>query len=580
MDLRLASVNVRGLRADSRKWRLSLDLQHLGVDICCVQETHFIPGDHLRTLSKTFKAYSAYYNSRSRGVSWLVKRSLDASCDPCYLDPEGRLCVLDVTIKGRAFRLIGVYAPNSQVELAAFFRRIEQFMGTSRTVILAGDWNAVLDPDLDRFGLPTRGTNRDRDAVLFREFVDKFDLIDKFRNEKPRDLVWTWTGRRGSGPMQLSSYIDRFLVRRVDVGVLDCPSFHNIVYSDHRLVRVRVNLDRPKPKLAGYWKLNTSLFDVKGFRDGLLLTLQRELTGAIIGNKWWVKIKEAIRSFAANFSRRLNLDSRAAKATLESSLDRAVEEGDSASVTIIKAQLASLTDKEHQALAIRARLKRMPQEATNMAAELRAEELRQAADRHIARVTLPDGRTVTTNQGVLEAFRSYYQELFAMEPGLSLEQFDTYLADFSRLSTTEAARCEGGITEDEVIEALKRVGLNKSPGIDGLPYEVYLRLSHIFVPLLTVLFNSWFRNGSIPKYFTMGVIKLVRKSKDGGDGLGNFRPLTMLNAELKILAKILANRLQLVLARLISPEQTCAVKGRTIQDNLAHDTLDDRKSRH
>ncbi|CAE1276092.1 unnamed protein product [Acanthosepion pharaonis] len=42
----------------------------------------------------------------------------------------------------------------------------------------------------------------------------------------------------------------------------------------------------------------------------------------------------------------------------------------------------------------------------------------------------------------------------------------------------------------------------------------------------------------------------------------------MLITELKILAKVLADRLQIVLSSLIGPEQTCAVKGRTIQDNL------------
>ena len=74
--------------------------------------------------------------------------------------------------------------------------------------------------------------------------------------------------------------------------------------------------------------------------------------------------------------------------------------------------------------------------------------------------------------------------------------------------------------------------------------------------------------GTIPRRFTRGIVKLLRKNKHGGDGISNFRPLTMLNTDLKILAKILANRLQTVLPSLICPEQTCAVKGRTIQDSL------------
>ena len=60
-----------------------------------------------------------------------------------------------------------------------------------------------------------------------------------------------------------------------------------------------------------------------------------------------------------------------------------------------------------------------------------------------ASVTLPGGRTVTTNGGICEAFRSYFQDLFTREPGLSPTQFDTYLADFPRLEATEAAGCEG-----------------------------------------------------------------------------------------------------------------------------------------
>ena len=90
----------------------------------------------------------------------------------------------------------------------------------------------------------------------------------------------------------------------------------------------------------------------------------------------------------------------------------------------------------------------------------------------------------------------------------------------------------------------------------------------MFVPLLATIFDNWMRQGTIARRFTRGIVKLLRKNKHGGDGISNFRPLTMLNTDLKILAKILANRLQTILPSLICPEQTCAVKGRTIQDSL------------
>ena len=67
------------------------------------------------------------------------------------------------------------------------------------------------------------------------------------------------------------------------------------------------------------------------------------------------------------------------------------------------------------------------------------------------------------------------------------------------------------VTECKVCSALKQVGLNKSPRLDGLPYEVYLRMSHMFVPILTDVFNHWFTQGAIPGSITKGVITLLKK---------------------------------------------------------------------
>ena len=46
------------------------------------------------------------------------------------------------------------------------------------------------------------------------------------------------------------------------------------------------------------------------------------------------------------------------------------------------------------------------------------------------------------------------------------------------------------------------------------------------------------------------------------------RLITLLNTELKILARVLANHLQIVISDLIGPEQNYTVKGISIQDNL------------
>ena len=170
---------------------------------------------------------------------------------------------------------------------------------------------------------------------------------------------------------------------------------------------------------------------------------------------------------------------------------------------------------------------------------------------------------------IRDAFRAHFRDRYARCTDLPRREFRNYLADFPRLGAAEAASCEGVVTECEVRDALKQVGLNKSPGLDGLPYEVYLRMSHMFVPILTDMFNQWFAQGAIPGSITKGVITLLKKGgRHVWEGLDDYRPITLLNTELKILARVLANRLQLVISDLIGLEQTFAVKGRSIQDNL------------
>ena len=63
----------------------------------------------------------------------MISRNLNATCSPVFVFvffsvPAGRLCVLDGTIKDKAFHFIEVYGPNVPSELPVFFQRIEPFV--------------------------------------------------------------------------------------------------------------------------------------------------------------------------------------------------------------------------------------------------------------------------------------------------------------------------------------------------------------------------------------------------------------------------------------------------------------------
>ena len=202
-------------------------------------------------------------------------------------------------------------------------------------------------------------------------------------------------------------------------------------------------------------------------------------------------------------------------------------------------------------------------------ASAREEELRRFPHRYIDSVKSPDWRELRTNREIRDGFRTHFRDRFTRCPDLPLQECRSYLADFPRVGAVVAASCECVITECEVCNALKQVGLNKWPGPDGLPYEVYLRLPHMFVSILTDMFNHWFAQGAIHGSVNKSVITLLKKGdRHVWEGLDDYRHITLLNTELKILAMVLANRLQVVISDLIGPEQTFAMKRRTIQDNL------------
>ena len=83
------------------------------------------------------------------------------------------------------------------------------------------------------------------------------------------------------------------------------------------------------------------------------------------------------------------------------------------------------------------------------------------------------------------------------------------------------------MTECDVRDALKQVGFNKSSGVDGLPYEVYLWMSRMLIPHWTDVFNHWFVQSSIPGQVTKSVITFLKKG--GWHILQGLGPITQLN---------------------------------------------------
>ena len=108
----------------------------------------------------------------------------------------------------------------------------------------------------------------------------------------------------------------------------------------------------------------------------------------------------------------------------------------------------------------------------------------------------------------------------------------------------------------------------KSPGIDGLPIEFCKSFYELIKTDLLHLYNSiLFQNEDLTPSMTKAIINLIPKNSEK-EYLKNWRPISLLCCDYKMLTKILSNRLKTTLAQTISKEQTCGIPDRTIFSNI------------
>ena len=130
------------------------------------------------------------------------------------------------------------------------------------------------------------------------------------------------------------------------------------------------------------------------------------------------------------------------------------------------------------------------------------------------------------------------------------------------------ARAECDISVANITEAISLLQEGKSPGGDGIPIEFYKLYSNEIAPILKRVLQKCFFDGKLSRTMKQGIISLLYKGHGARNELKNWRPLTLLNVDFKILTKILAIRLKSTLKQIVHHDQTCSVPGRDIQDSV------------
>ena len=582
-EVTVSSYNIRGLKEYSKLKRVlnkcAGKMSKSINSIFQLQETHLEKCDEKRIKVMWRGNYSlSPGGNKSRGcltiydTSWETIENLS--------DPGGRYTIVTIKKAFGIYTLVNLYAPNEQC--VEFFENICQKAleikdKHNSELIISGDFNLVIDSKLDSVN-----RNQTNNEKIVSEFVKNsfaaIGVVDSYRLLHSTG-GYTWNRKNCLSRLDMTFIPYMFSQNKPKVKLE--WAFDR---SDHALLECTLSINTNVNKGPGLPKLDPSLLS----NNTLVEEIKNKLNDSIrsIPTDWdhhkkWEYAKTMLRTIVWEITgreKKITLSEEEALIQqvnlLKSNKVNLIEKGKltpemetiiDGCLNELNISLHSIWEDKSRKLALKAKVKWFDEGEKSNKYFLNIIKKRQS-ETHLNR--LEEGYKVATGQKELETLvTGFYANLYDSKDNLSTNYENFYPTGLTKLNEVDRSGLDQPLTLEELHKTVKTCS-DSAPGPDGIGYRFYEMFWDCLGPLSLKSWEYSKAIGILPESQRRSTITLLPKEGKDLSQIGNWRPITLTNCDLKIYTKAIANRVSKVLDKIIIPTQTAYIPGRVVHDNL------------
>ena len=270
----------------------------------------------------------------------------------------------------------------------------------------------------------------------------------------------------------------------------------------------------------------------------------------------WEFLKYEIRKFTINFSKKRGKDENKDRNFLEKELKKLEKNLNNLQINEYylgcKQKLQNICTKKVNGIRIRSKSNWYENEEKSTKFFLNLEKHR--ATQGCLRTIIQNKKEINDSQQKNDALCNFYQTFFKEKLSISEECIQSFLDKVSlpKLNENQTFKCEGAITECEHLKALTSMDNDKSLGNDGITKEFYMKFwDAVKEPLCASIQQSSIA-GELNTSQKQAIKKLIKKKDRDKRFIKNWRPISLLNVDMKQISKVLASRSKSVISFIVN----------------------------